>query len=441
MTSMIGAWAALAAALATAQPAPAAVEEAPDPRLDPGAFMDFAVQQACRTALPEGTAAGPELARRFPGGRLLEARTFALQGQAGRDTFSLLLPSGDELHVERLFPLGRLRRITINYFQQASGEKVRPVLSAAVNGECAPLRAGRIAYDAAGMAETLITLGEDFRRETDRQPLNPTPPAGKDPGGVAVAVVDTGVNYQLPSFAGRLARDAGGKMLGYDYWDMDDRPFDVDASRSPFFPLHHGTAVASILLREAPKARIVPYRYPRPDMTRMGALIADADAKGAVIVNMAMGSNKRQDWDALTDAAAKRPHMLFVVSAGNDGRDIDRQPVFPAALRLQNFLVVTSSDAFGRLAEGSNWGRESVDVMTPGEQVPVVDHRGALGKASGSSYAVPRIAAMAARLLAGHPDWRAADIKRAIVERARPSRFHETPPVRYGWIPDPTDDY
>ena len=43
--------------------------------------------------------------------------------------------------------------------------------------------------------------------------------------------------------------------------------------------------------------------------------------------------------------------------------------------------------------------------MTPGEQVPVVDHRGALGKASGSSYAVPRIAAMAARLLAGHPDW------------------------------------
>ena len=133
--------------------------------------------------------------------------------------------------------------------------------------------------------------------------------------------------------------------------------------------------------------------------------------------------------------------MLFVISAVNDGRDIDVKPVFPAALDLQNFLVVTSADDFGRLAEGSNWGRDHVDIMVPGERIPVTDHRGAAGKASGSSFAVPRVTALAARLLAKHPDWKAKELKRAIVARARPSRHYQTPPVRYGWIPDPTDDF
>ncbi|MBI3113507.1 MAG: S8 family serine peptidase, partial [Rhodospirillales bacterium] len=157
--------------------------------------------------------------------------------------------------------------------------------------------------------------------------------------------------------------------------------------------------------------------------------------------NMAMGSSKRADWDALAEAAARRPHMLFVISAGNDGRDIDKEPVYPAVLKLPNFLVVTSADAFGRLAAGSNWGRDSVDVMVPGEQVPVFDHRGAEGKASGSSFAVPRVAALAARLMAKNPAWRGPELKRAIIARARLSRFYDPQPVRHGWIPDPTDDF
>ena len=43
--------------------------------------------------------------------------------------------------------------------------------------------------------------------------------------------------------------------------------------------------------------------------------------------------------------------------------------------------------------------------MVPAEQVEVTDFRGARGTASGSSYAVPRVAALAARLKAANPDW------------------------------------
>jgi len=413
----------------------------PDARADLPAFMDFAIAQACRTPIADDAEAGPELAARFGGARLIEARVHQFQGTPGRAEYGLLLASGDEVNVERLFPLGRLRRITIEYHRHVVADRTRPVMSAAMNAECAVLRAARIDYDPEGRAEAVAGLGPDLRQEVFRQVLNPPIPPGKDAGGVAVAVIDTGVNYLLDFVARRLARDGSGRALGFDYWDMDDRPFDVDTARSPFFPLHHGTAVASILLREASTARIISYRYPRPDMTRMADLVAAADALGTVVVNMAMGSNKRADWDALAEAAAKRPHMLFVVSAGNDGRDIDKEPVYPAALGLPNFLVVTSTDAFGRLAQGSNWGRNSVDVMVPGEQVPVIDHRGAESKASGSSFAVPRVAALAARLLARNPAWRGPELKQAIVARARPSRFYDAPPVRHGWIPDPTDDF
>ena len=62
------------------------------------------------------------------------------------------------------------------------------------------------------------------------------------------------------------------------------------------------------------------------------------------------------DWRSFEQAAAKHPEMLFVVSAGNNGRDIDTRPVYPAALKLANMITVTSAGADGRLARGSNWG-------------------------------------------------------------------------------------
>ncbi|MEQ9361824.1 MAG: S8 family serine peptidase, partial [Rhodospirillales bacterium] len=155
----------------------------------------------------------------------------------------------------------------------------------------------------------------------------------------------------------------------------------------------------------------------------------------------ARGPPAAGEWLASAPGATPRPHMLFIVSAGNDGRDLDKTPVFPASLGLENILTVTSADAGGRLARGSNWGASRVDVMVPGEQVAVTDHRGAAGKASGSSFAVPRVTALAARLLAKHPDWRGPELKAAILKRARKPFGGDAPLLRHGWIPDPTDDF
>ena len=50
-----------------------------------------------------------------------------------------------------------------------------------------------------------------------------------------LALVDTGVNYNLPLVQEQLALDSEGQLIGYDFWDDDDRPFDKDPRKNIFF--------------------------------------------------------------------------------------------------------------------------------------------------------------------------------------------------------------
>ncbi|MFK8081781.1 MAG: S8 family serine peptidase [Granulosicoccus sp.] len=251
---------------------------------------------------------------------------------------------------------------------------------------------------------------------------------------VRVALVDAGVNYLLPEISSALARDQNGKLIGYDFWDMDDRPFDSHPGNRGIVQ-RHGTRTASLIMREAPFAELVPYRYPRPDMSRMADLVAHANKNEVRIIGMPLGGNERVQWEAFERAALDYPDILFVASAGNNGRDIDQQPVYPAALTLPNMLVVSSSDDFGRLAQGVNWGRVSVDYMVPAEHLQVLRFDGSEGRVSGSSYAVPRVVALAARYLHAEPQLRTDDlikkIRSAFANGAAPRQLAE------GYLYDP----
>lgn len=72
-------------------------------------------------------------------------------------------------------------------------------------------------------------------------------------------------------------------------------PYDGDTSRGAFFPIRHGTTVASILVREAPDAAIIPYRHPRPGVSRLAEIVARADAAGARILAVPLGSAEPSD--------------------------------------------------------------------------------------------------------------------------------------------------
>jgi len=388
----------------------------------------------------------------IPGAVLVKKSPLVVRGReiGWRRHFSMA-DSGEQVQLETIEPGGLMRRVRGQWLAPAAdgNQRPRPLLTVIADGQCRVQTARRLIYDSDGNAEYLEQLDPALEQVQTREPLNPPVPAtpqveqpqaadlpGKKPP-VSVALVDAGVNYLLPVIGERLARDAQGEILGFDYWDLDRRPFDANPARSPFFPQRHGTQTASLLLQESPDTRLIPYRYPRPDMTRMAELIDAAAAAGVVILNMSLGSNRAEEWRAFEQAAAAHPDMLFVVSAGNNGRDIDSQPVYPAALNLNNMLVVSSADADGHPAPGSNWGRESVDLLVPAEEMLVTDFYGHSKVVSGSSYAAARVSALAACLLQENPDWRAEILKAAILEQAQSPDAQTAAYSTFGFLPDP----
>lgn len=343
-------------------------------------------------------------------------------------------PGGALLMVDRLRPGDRPGRWILQWMDEAE----RPRHFVGLDDRCRVRAVRRLVYgDRAGV---VLQVMDDAYSLIVEEALDPDPPRsieGAGPRGPAVAMVDAGVNYLLPDIRARMAVDADGRPAGFDFWDMDDRPFDAHFSASPFFVTRHGTRTASLLLAEAPDASLVSYRYPRPSMDRMADLVRHAAGLGIRIVGMPLGSNRPQDWQAFADAAREQPQMLFIASAGNQGRNIDREPVYPAALDLPNLLVVSSSGDDLRPARGSNYGARSVDYLLPAERIETVDFDGTVRRVSGSSYAVSRLAAMAARLLAEQPEMDTAELKTAISART-------IPPIgdgdAGGVIPDPLAD-
>jgi len=391
--------------------------------------------QFCPDGLPHGLEDPEALERRLSGYVLTGVEDAGPpEGWLRREVRLVASTSGLAVAATGLRRGGQLRRLDIEV--RTLGDDRALVLGLADAG-CRILQARALLYgNGSGSAVELLLLAPDLESVVGREPLDPAVPPGEDATGVTVAHIDSGVNYLLPQIAARLARDPEGRILGYDFWDLDPRPFDGDTGRSAFFPLRHGSEVASLLLAEAPDIRLVPFRYPRPDMTRMGEVVARARDAGAAIVALPMGSRHLDDWATFAAAAQAHPEMLFIVSAGNDGRDIDAQPVYPAALPLDNMVVVTSAEDDGSLAHGSNWGAVGVDLLVPAENLAVTGFAGSPARRSGSSFAVPRVAALAARLKAAHPDWRAVELKAAIFARAKAPPPRSAGAVAVGWLPE-----
>ncbi|MBL9147194.1 MAG: S8 family serine peptidase [Phycisphaerae bacterium] len=175
--------------------------------------------------------------------------------------------------------------------------------------------------------------------------------------------------------------------------------------------------------------------------TAIGPINATFDAmkyaidNGAKVLNLSLGGpttanelfvmNLHPIWDY-----AEEKDVLVVIAAGNENQDIDVEPVAPACIPRDNTIVVMAVDPSGGPARGwnaatgawqqySNYGRNEVDIAAPGTMVLGIPNVDATSYDDGTSFATPIVAAAAAAIWAKHPDWKAADVKRAILETAR----------------------
>lgn len=238
---------------------------------------------------------------------------------------------------------------------------------------------------------------------------------------IKVGLIDSGVDYNHPAIAKNIPRiqklDGSWGILGKDFKNGDDLAFDtLDDS------LDHGTSVAGVLIEGASFIEIVPVVNRSENLEESVRFLFD---QGVRIINLSQEISQNllpdiklreeQDW---IRTIQRFPEILFVLAAGNDGKDVVAERILPQGAAFPNLLVVGALNWKGDRAEyiwgGSNYNRDRVQVVAIGDDVWAPVPGNLYDCTGGTSFAAPQIARLAARFLLDHPTWDPAQIIRAI---------------------------
>ncbi len=230
--------------------------------------------------------------------------------------------------------------------------------------------------------------------------------------GVVVADLDTGYRPAHPDLNDALwtntdeipgnSVDDDGNGYVDDVHGMDFAGASVDAPVNDNDPTDdiaaggHGVHTAGTIAAEgnngigitgvAQKATIMPLRVcgwspsaggVRCPFSSQIAAINYAGANGAKIANMSLGGTSANN--LVRDAFAANPDVLYVISAGNDGKDVEvsGQTTYPCSFdpttsgipgALDNIVCVAASNQTDGKASFSNWGSTKVDIAAPGTE-------------------------------------------------------------------------
>jgi subtilisin family serine protease len=173
------------------------------------------------------------------------------------------------------------------------------------------------------------------------QRTKPPVPPGVDPGGIAIALIATGIDYTHPEIKDRLARDGEGDILGLDLIDNDNRPYAATS-----LPENHDGAVDTLLARRILStyrhARLVPVRVDPKDKVMLARALAFTGSTPARIVAVPLWGESRETWEFFEQAADQVPDHLLILPVGDADAAAQGRAQFPAALNLKGALIVAA---------------------------------------------------------------------------------------------------
>lgn len=227
---------------------------------------------------------------------------------------------------------------------------------------------------------------------------------------VVVADIDSGIDLDHPDLAPNLwvnpgeARSSPGRDHDGNGFPNDVHGFDFYAGRGdPIDENGHGTHTAGTIaavrngagvIGIAPRVKVMALRFlgPEGQGTTEGAIraIRYAVRMGARVISASWGGAGFSSLLAQTVQDAMNAGVVFVAAAGNESRNIDQVPVYPAS--LPGVIAVAASDSSDRLAGFSNFGKTSVWIAAPGDRIYSTYPGGGYATLSGTSMATPQVA-------------------------------------------------
>jgi len=233
-----------------------------------------------------------------------------------------------------------------------------------------------------------------------------------------VAVLDTGIDLDHEDLEKNLWRNDGevpgnGRDDDENGYIDDDRGVDlVDGRGSGGDGYGHGTHVAGIIGAIGNnnrgvsglcwKSQLISVRL----MDSEGRGFSSGSAEGIIyavdhgahVINASYGTSERSDVEREAIKYAAEHDTLIVAAAGNDGENVDKHPHYPAAYPDANVISVAATNENDKLASFSNWGKTTVDLAAPGDQIASTSRGDDYEYMSGTSMAAPLVAAAAAML-------------------------------------------
>ncbi|UZO76240.1 S8 family serine peptidase [Microcystis aeruginosa str. Chao 1910] len=253
-------------------------------------------------------------------------------------------------------------------------------------------------------------------------------------------LIDTGVDYNHQDLVGNIWTNPGeiandgidndgngyiDDIRGWDFAYNDNNPSDVYG---------HGTHVSGTIAGKgnngvgvtgvAWNAKIMPLKF--LDDTGSGSTsnailaIDYATDKGVKLTNNSWGGGGYSQ--ALYDAinAAGQAGALFIAAAGNDAKNTDTSPSYPASYNLANIISVASTTRTDSLSSFSNYGLTSVDLGAPGSEIYSTTPNNTYATYSGTSMASPHVTGAAALLWSQNPTWTAQQVKNTLMNTGDP---------------------
>ena len=268
------------------------------------------------------------------------------------------------------------------------------------------------------MTASLPAWSEAFAAGTREGLRRSEPPFGRldrrevfgdaDGQGVAVAIIDSGVDGDHPAVRGKVARHLRVDLDGDDAYVVDD----PDARDL----VGHGTACAGIVAGIAPGASLVSIRMLGADNRGKGrALAAAVDwtiAAGIAVVNLSLSSRSEAMFSAF-HALADRSYFAnsLLVCAANNVPGPSYPSLFAAVLSVAAHDVADPETWFYNPSPPVEFGAYGLDV-------DVAWRGGGRIRATGNSFAAPHLAGQAARLRSRYPNASPFEIKALLAATA-----------------------